>query len=116
MSKFIPIDFDYGKIRIIQDDDGEPLFVAKDVAGAIGLGWKRVSGTMPHVPKEWVKRRPVQTTSGMKQTAVLTEQGLYYFLGRSNKPDAIKIQKKLAEEILPAIRKGRSCGTTKECL
>lgn len=36
---------------------------------------------------------------------VLSEHGLYFFLNRSDKPRAIPFQKKVAGEILPAIRK-----------
>lgn len=35
----------------------------------------------------------------------LTEQGLYFFLGRSDKPKALPFQKWLAGEVLPAIRR-----------
>lgn len=35
----------------------------------------------------------------------LSEQGLYFFLGRSDKPKALPFQKWLAGEVLPAIRK-----------
>lgn len=35
----------------------------------------------------------------------LTEQGLYFFLGRSDKPAALPFQKWLAGEVLPSIRK-----------
>lgn len=37
--------------------------------------------------------------------AVLTEQGFYFFLNRSDKPGALPLQKKVAGEILPSIRK-----------
>lgn len=40
MSHIIPFDFDARQVRIVQDDDGEPLFVAKDVAEALGYVWK----------------------------------------------------------------------------
>ena len=35
----------------------------------------------------------------------LSEQGLYFFLGRSDKPKALPYQKWLAGEVVPAIRK-----------
>ena len=45
------------------------------------------------------------TPKGPQQLAVLSEHGLYFFLNRSDKPRAIPFQKKVAGEILPAIRK-----------
>jgi hypothetical protein len=41
----------------------------------------------------------------MQEMATLTEQGFYFFLNRSDKPGALPLQKKVAGEILPAIRK-----------
>ena len=37
--------------------------------------------------------------------ATLTEPGFYFFLNRSDKPGALPLQKKVAGEILPSIRK-----------
>ena len=42
---------------------------------------------------------------------VLIEQGLYFFLGRSDKPKALPFQKWLTGEVLPAIRKTGGYGT-----
>lgn len=105
MSELIPFEFDNRQVRILQDGNGEPLFVAKDVAEALGYVWYGASGTMPHVPGEWKETRLVQTTSGMQEMSVLTEQGFYFFLGRSGKPGALPLQKLVAGEILPSIRK-----------
>lgn len=57
------------------------------------------------VPEEWKMVRSVLTTFGTKDTICLTEQGLYFFLGRSDKPAALPFQKWLAGEVLPSIRK-----------
>jgi prophage antirepressor-like protein len=37
--------------------------------------------------------------------SAISEQGLYFFLGRSDKPAALPFQKWLAGEVLPSIRK-----------
>lgn len=58
------------------------------------------------VPEEWKMVRSVLTTPGGTQSMLtLTEQGLYFFLGRSDKPAALPFQKWLAGEVLPSIRK-----------
>jgi prophage antirepressor-like protein len=57
------------------------------------------------VPEEWRVVTSVVTSFGEKDTHCLTEQGLYFFLGRSDKPKALPFQKWVAGEILPAIRK-----------
>lgn len=103
-TRIIPFDFESRQVRIVQDDNGEPLFVAKDVAEALGYVWNGAA-RIEHVPAEWRGVTSVVTPSGMQEMAVLTEQGLYFFLGRSDKPGALPLQKKVAGEILPAIRK-----------
>ena len=84
--------------------DGEPWWVAKDVAEAMGYVW---NGTdcIRHVPDQWRGIRSVLTPSGVQQMAVLSEQGIYFFLGRSNKPDALPFQMWIAGEVVPSIRK-----------
>lgn len=93
------------EIRIVPGDDGQSLWVAKDIAEALGYVWKGISGTLPHVPDEWKGVRSVQTPSGTQDMVVLTEQGLYFFLGRSDKPAALPFQKWIAGEVLPQIRR-----------
>lgn len=93
------------KIRVVENGQGEPLWVAKDVAEALGYTWKGSSGTISHVPEEWKGIWTVQIPLGSQEMAVLTEQGLYFFLGRSDKPTALPFQKWIAGEVLPSIRK-----------
>jgi prophage antirepressor-like protein len=86
--------------------DGEPWFVAKDVLAALDYsGASNASRVIAHVPEEWRGVNPIHTPSGEQQMAVLSEQGLYFFLGRSDKPKALPFQKWLAGTVLPAIRK-----------
>jgi len=84
--------------------DGEPWFVAKDVAEVLGYTW---NGTqrIEHVPEEWRGVTSVVTPSGNQNMAILSEPGLYFFLNRSDKEPALPLQKLVAGEILPSIRK-----------
>lgn len=100
----IPFAFDSALVRVAVDDTGESWFCAKDVALALGYQWNGVS-CISHVPNDWKVVRSVLTTFGAKETWFLSEQGLYFFLGRSDKPGALPFQKWLAGEVLPAIRK-----------
>lgn len=95
--------FDGGAVRTTEID-GAPWFVAKDVAERLGYTWKGVAGTIPHVPEEWRGVCSVQTPSGSQDMAILSEQGLYFFLARSDKPAALPFQKWVAGEVIPAIR------------
>lgn len=96
--------FENHPVRMWQDDKGELIIVAKDVAEALGYKWNGAA-RVAHVPEEWKVVTSVVTTFGTKDTICLTEQGLYFFLGRSDKPAALPFQKWLAGEVLPSIRK-----------
>ena len=103
MSSLIPFRFDSYAVRVI-DVDGSPWFVAKDVALALDYTW---TGTqrIEHVPEEWRGVTSVVTPYGAQEMAVLSEQGLYFFVCRSDKPKALPFQKWLAGDVLPAIRR-----------
>ena len=76
-----------------------------DVALALGYQWAGIRN-IQHVPVEWRRVESVSTLRrGMQESWFLSEQGLYFFLGRSDKPGALPFQKWLAGEVLPAIRK-----------
>ena len=108
MSELIPFDFDSHAVRVI-DVDGSPWFVAKDAALALDYVWKGTSGTIDHVPEEWRGVCSVQTPYGAQEMAVLSEQGLYFFVCRSDKPKALPFQKWLAGDVLPTIRRTGAC-------
>ena len=115
------MEFENHPVRMWQDYKGELVIVAKDVAEALGYadssletigrlfqnvpaewkGRKRIP-----VPEEWKGLKPIKTLRrGQQGVLTLTEQGLYFFLGRSDKPAALPFQKWLAGEGLPPIRK-----------
>lgn len=105
-TKATPVAFSFSpafQVRVVTRDD-EPWFVAKDVCEALDYVWK-ASATVNHVPDEWRGVYSVQTPSGEQDMLVMSEPGLYFFLGRSDKPKALPFQKWLAGEVLPAIRK-----------
>ena len=105
----INFNFQDRPVRIVEKD-GEPWFVAKDVAEVLGYEWKGMSGTMPNVPSEWTgsERFRVRSENGIEQErelGILSEPGLYFFLGRSDKPLALPFQKWIAGDVIPSIRK-----------
>ena len=56
-------------------------------------------------PEDWKGIKPIDTLGGTQQMICLSEQGLYFFLGRSDKPKALPYQKWIAGEVVPSIRK-----------
>ncbi len=86
--------------------DGEPWWVAKDVAEVLGYSSdSKVGMLFKHVPDEWKGVNPISTLGGNQDMLCLSEQGLYFFLGRSDKKDALSYQKWIAGEVVPSVRK-----------
>ena len=97
--------FDNGKftVRTITDN-GEIWFVAKDIAQA--LDYERFdSNLLKSVPEIWKGTKRIRTPGGEQEMLCLTEQGLYFFLGRSDKPKALPYQMWIAGDVIPSIRK-----------
>ena len=92
----------FGEVRVAEVN-GEFYFVAKDVAERLGYKWHH--NLVSHVPEEWKGRNRITTPSGIQEVITLSEQGLYFFLARSDKPTALPFQKWIAGEVLPSIRK-----------
>ena len=96
--------FESNEIRVVPDGNGKFHIVAKDVLTALGIDTSNVPSKIGHVPEEWKGRSPVATPGGVQNMAVLTEQGLYFFVNRSDKPKALPFQKWVAGEVIPSIR------------
>lgn len=98
--------FDGGAVRATEID-GAPWFVAKDVAERLGYpesSLATISKLIGHVPEDWKGRNSIPTPGGAQDMAILSEQGLYFFLARSDKPAALPFQRWVAGEVIPAIR------------
>jgi len=86
--------------------NGEIAFVTKDVMEKLGYtDHTNVGKAIEHVPEEWKGRESIPTPGGIQDLWIFTEQGLYFFLARSNKPLALPFQKWIAGEVIPSIRK-----------
>ena len=88
--------------------DGELWWVAKDVAEVLGYSDASVQGInklIGLVPEDWKGRKPIPTPGGVQDMFCLSEQGLYFFLNRSDKPKALPYQKWIAGEVVPTMRR-----------
>jgi len=94
----------FGRLRTYLDEDGTLWFCAKDIAGALGYNSTNMPWIFAAVPAEWKGSRPIATLGGVQEMLTLSEPGLYFFLGRSDKPKALPYQKWVAGEVIPAIR------------
>jgi prophage antirepressor-like protein len=89
--------------------DGEPWFVAADVAAVLGLGNMHSSLALLDEDEKGV--HSVETLGGLQQVTVINEAGLYSLILRSRKPEAKAFKRWITHDVLPAIRKTGSYGS-----
>ncbi|MGN0298904.1 MAG: BRO family protein [Lachnospiraceae bacterium] len=96
---------EFGQIRVM-DIDGEPWFVGKDVAEALGYQ-KPENAVSTHVDEEDKTSTLIQGSgSNYKSKAIIiNESGLYSLVLSSKLPTAKKFKRWVTSEVLPSIRK-----------
>lgn len=99
----VPFSFESSTVRTISENE-QIFFHARDILAALGYAastLEQVGSAIKAIPEEWRTHKPIMG----KNVHFISEQGLYFFLGRSDKPKALPFQKWLAGEVLPSIRK-----------
>lgn len=94
---------EFGRIRGLMLD-GDPWFVGKDVAGALGYSnpRKALGDHVDDADKGVTKR---DTLGGMQNITIINESGLYSLILSSKLPTAKRFKRWVTSEVLPAIRK-----------
>lgn len=94
---------EFGRIRGLMLD-GDPWFVGKDVAGALGYSnpRKALGDHVDDADKGVTKR---DTLGGMQNITIINESGLYSLILSSKLPTAKRFKHWVTSEVLPAIRK-----------
>lgn len=90
-------------VRIVLDENGAPMFVAKDVA--IALGYSNTKDALSRHCRGVVKHYPLQTKGGLQNVRVIYEPDVYALIFGSKLPSAVKFQDWVFNEVLPTIRK-----------
>lgn len=87
--------------------DGEPWFVGKDVAEALGYGkGKSITNAVTnHVDDEDKGVTKIMTPGGRQKMIIINESGLYSLILSSKLDSAKKFKKWVTNEVLPSIRK-----------
>lgn len=95
---------EFGEVRTIERD-GEPWFVGKDVAAA--LGYERATKAIQdRVDDEDRDEVPIQDSIGrMQKTPIINESGLYTLVLSSKLPTAKAFKRWITSEVIPSIRK-----------
>lgn len=107
----IPFSFDSLPIRTIVID-GEPWFVARDVAEALGYA-KPQNAVSAHCkyPKLFNGPESGRLTDSPRGITIIPERDVYRLISRSELPAAEKFEEWVYGEVLPSIRKTGSYGT-----
>lgn len=93
----------FGKVRVVEQG-GEPWFVGKDVAAALGYS-QTTKAVREHVKDSHKGVSEIDTPGGKQQLTVIDEAGVYTLVMRSKLPQAEEFQEWVTAEVLPAIRK-----------
>lgn len=93
----------FGTVRAVRGENGEPMFVAGDVAKI--LGYRMASDMTRRLEEDEKGTRSVRTPGGEQQMAVITEPGLYSAILGSRVPEAKAFKRWVTHEVLPALRR-----------
>lgn len=100
----VNFDFKGANVRTVTDENGEVLFVGKDVCGV--LGYTNHSKAISDNCRGLTASYPILDSLGRTQTVrVLTEGDVLRLVVKSNLPAAVEFERWVFEEVLPSIRK-----------
>lgn len=100
--------FDGQQVRIVVRD-GEPWFVASDVARV--LGYERPADAV-RAHCKGVGEAPIPTPGGTQTLKIIPERDLYRLVMRSRLPSAERFEEWVVGEVIPSIRKTGGYGHT----
>ncbi len=92
----------FGEVRIVTSDNGEPMFCLADVCKALDLHSSKVA---QRLTEDVLSKYPLETAGGTQQANFINEDGLYDTILDSRKPEAKKFRKWITSEVLPSVRK-----------
>lgn len=93
----------FGTIRAVRDEDGEPMFVAKDVCTALEV--KNSRDAIARLDNDERGVVLIDTPGGEQQMQAVNEAGLYVLVLSSRKPEARAFKRWVTHEVLPALRR-----------
>ena len=100
-------DFEDNAVRVIEKD-GEPWFVAADVARV--LEYRNAPDAVRNLDDDEadthiMRIRSMNGVEQAREVSIINESGLYHLVLLSRKPEAKKFRKWVTAEVLPSIRK-----------
>ena len=102
MSELIPFNFESTEVRAL-NVNGEPWFVASDVAKA--LGYRDAYNMTRRLDSDDKGPHSVSTPGGAQDMVVISEAGLYVAALGSKIPEARAFKRWVTHEVIPAVRR-----------
>ena len=93
----------FGTVRALRGEDGEPMFVAKDVCAALEV--KNSRDALARLDDDEKGVVLTDTPGGEQQMQAVNEAGLYVLVLSSRKPEARAFKRWVTHEVLPALRR-----------
>lgn len=94
---------EFGTVRAVRGEDGEPMFVAKDVCAALEV--KNSRDALARLDDDEKGVVLTDTPGGEQQMQAVNEAGLYVLVLSSRKPEAKAFKRWVTHEVLPALRR-----------
>lgn len=95
--------FENNPVRTTQDEHGNPLFCAKDIATILGYA-NPAKAVIDHC-KGFPIWKPLKSAGGIQRTRFITEGDMYRLIASSKIPAAEQFEQWIYDEVLPSIRK-----------
>ncbi|MDR5731264.1 Bro-N domain-containing protein [Caballeronia sp. LZ025] len=102
MTSLTVFNFRSNEVRTVTDENGEPWFVAADIARLLGYSNPR-DAVGKHC--KGVAKRDILTSGGVQELTVIPERDIYRLVMRSKLPAAEAFEEWVVGEVLPSIRK-----------
>nr|DAK82367.1 MAG TPA: hypothetical protein [Caudoviricetes sp.] len=93
---------EFGQVRVLIQEDGEPLFCLADICNILEL---QSSAVIRRLEEGVTSNHPLPTNGGIQQLTFVNEEGLYDVILGSRKESTKPFRKWVTSEVLPSIRK-----------
>lgn len=103
-----PFHFEGHEVRALTGADGEPWFIARDVAEV--LGYSNINDAIKRHCRGVVKH-DLPSQSGLQSYSIIAERDVYRLILRSKLPAAERFEEWVVGTVLPTIRRTGSYGT-----
>lgn len=103
MSNIVPFDFEGHQLRTLQDEHGDPWFVASDLSAL--LGYAQTNSMNKLIDDEDRKNVALQIGGNYANQTLINESGMYAAIFGSTKEEAKRFKRWVTSEVLPSIRK-----------